>query len=785
MHSKKSRRWLKLLTATFGLTALVGVSFTLPSEAVSPTPTPYCSDGTCWVTFDYTGDYSVWTPPTGIDSLHFDVYGAQGGRAGGKGGHVSGNFSVIPASLYVYVGGAGSMGNGAFGGFNGGGTAGSGHADQGSGGGASDLRTSTIPGDRVVVAGGGGGTGGWIGGAGGAGGNTIASAGTKGATAGTAGGGGTQTAGGSLGLGVTTGNGTAGILGLGGTGGTGTVAGGGGGGGGFYGGGGGGSDNVSGGSDGAGGGGGSSFATLALTTDVAHQAGVRVGSGQVTLRYTFPPKVTGFQPTSSLVSTTGSATYELQFNQFVTGLTPWSFSMQGTAAGCYVTGVTGSGYNFSVSVSGCSQGTLKLILNPNSVLGASMGPTQSFAASSDIQFDSTPPTFTLESPASPISSSELTFVLSGQESFKQPTASAFALQGSGCEISNIQMVGSSSTGSAASGKAEITVSNCNSGANVYLSVNPNSIEDDFGNLGPVSSVAGRDVLVDYEAPQVTSITSVSLAADITEFTVQFSESVTELTEQSFNVSGSGCEVIKFDGSGQTYRVYLDGCLEAPTLTVKANAARDQAGNRGPNTDSGNQGQLNDQTPPSATLTELGRDDLSESPTFELRFDEQVSGLDLNSFSRNGTAKNCSFNLEPFEEGRVYHFVTNNCSAGSLRLVLLADAVADLHGNLGPSQNVESALIKIATAAEPQKTNSGTASMNELGDTAPVSFIPEQPSDNQNIPPFKGSPETPTETLPATKTAGSLLDLKSESWVAIAIALISLAIAKRPRGRRRA
>ena len=42
---------------------------------------------------------------------------------------------------------------------------GNGHGDQGSGGGASDLRTSTNLGDRVVVAGGGGGTGGWIGGA--------------------------------------------------------------------------------------------------------------------------------------------------------------------------------------------------------------------------------------------------------------------------------------------------------------------------------------------------------------------------------------------------------------------------------------------------------------------------------------------------------------------------------------------------------------------------------------------------------------------------------------------
>ena len=167
MHSKRFSRWLKLIAATFTLTALVSSGISLPSQAVSASPTPYCSDGTCWVTFDYTGDYAIWTPPSGISSLHFDVYGAQGGRSGGKGGSVSGDFAAIPASLFVYVGGVGSTGNSVSGGFNGGGTSGSGHADQGSGGGASDIRATTLLADRLVVAGGGGGTGGWIGGAGG------------------------------------------------------------------------------------------------------------------------------------------------------------------------------------------------------------------------------------------------------------------------------------------------------------------------------------------------------------------------------------------------------------------------------------------------------------------------------------------------------------------------------------------------------------------------------------------------------------------------------------------
>ena len=76
------------------------------------------------MTFDFSGDYYTWIPPQGINSLSFEVFGAQGGRSGGKGGMVSGEFRVIPIALQVYVGGAGGIGNTVAGGFNGGGTSG-------------------------------------------------------------------------------------------------------------------------------------------------------------------------------------------------------------------------------------------------------------------------------------------------------------------------------------------------------------------------------------------------------------------------------------------------------------------------------------------------------------------------------------------------------------------------------------------------------------------------------------------------------------------------------------
>jgi hypothetical protein len=766
MHSKKLSRWLKLVFATLGLTALVGTAISLPSQAVSPTPTPVCVDGTCWVTFDYTGDYSVWTPPAGINSLHFDVYGAQGGRSGGKGGAVSGDFAAIPSSLFVYVGGTGLSANSASGGFNGGGTSGNGHGDQGSGGGASDLRTSINLSDRVVVAGGGGGTGGWVGGVGGPGGLTVAIAGTRGATATTGGGGGTQLAGGAGGIGVTTGNGTAGSLGLGGVGGSGTIAGGGGGGGGFYGGGGGGSDNVSGGSDGAGGGGGSSFATMALTSNIIHQAGVRTGNGQVVIRYTFAPKVTAFTPTSGTTSTSGAAVFQIAFDQYVADLDPWDFAFAGTSSGCLVSSIYGDGYTFDVSVVGCATGSLKFSLRPYSVTGSTVGPVQEVFASSMVNVDSVPATLKLIPAASPTNSNILHFTLQSEEPIVTPTAGAFILTGSGCLISGITMTSTTS--------AQISIQNCNSGANVSLVLKRNEVRDLAGNTSPTNDLFAGDVLVDYEAPFVTSISNAPLG-DLIDYSVNFNEPVLDLSTTSFVLAGAGCQVSKLDGSGSSYHVYVSGCTASSGLTVKSLAAKDSAGNFGPATDQTNGSGSADSVPPGASLSELPRIDRALSPSFELRFDEVVSGLTINSLSRTGTARNCGFTLNEVTQGRVYRIDTAGCSAGSLKVTLLANSVLDIHGNVGPLMNVDSPQVNVnAPAPAIQPTTLRSIAGHAENALNPPTTVIRPPVQKSVVAKVQGP-----------SASASMEALKPESWVSIGIALLALIIAKRPRGRRRA
>lgn len=766
MYSKTLSRWLKLVFATLGLSALLGAGISLPSQAVSTTPTPYCSEGTCWVTFDYSGDYYTWVPPQGINSLSFEVFGAQGGRSGGKGGVVSGEFRVIPIALQVYVGGAGGLGNTVAGGFNGGGNSGSGHADAGSGGGASDLRTSTSLADRVVVAGGGGGTGGWIGGAGGAGGGLIATAGSKGSSAGTAGGGGTQLAGGSIGLGVSGGNGSLGAFGLGGNGGTGSIAGGGGGGGGFFGGGGGGSDSVSGGNDGAGGGGGSSYTSMALTSNVTHQSGARTGNGQIVLSYTFPPKATSFT-LNSAPTVSNRATYSITFDQYVFDLDPTDFVFGGSVFGCAIPAVYGNGYSFNFEVANCSPGTLELSLRPNSVVGSSFGPTSSVAANA-VKFDPVAPGFRFTTPLSPTNTASQTFYLIGDEAFQEPTSSAFTLSGQNCRITNITMNNPTT--------AVITVGDCAPETQVSISLRARALRDLIGNQGPQFEVGSNAVKLDRVIPAVTSIVVGETVPENLQYLVAFSEPVTGINMSSFEVSGEGCSLSKVEGLAASYQVWVSGCLGNSGMKVLPQVGRDSAGNLGPVEAFSFGDRPVDNTSPSAQIVEQGRANSSSMPSFSIEFNEPISGLTLDVFASRGSAKNCTFQLREVTAQVNYVLDAADCTPGTLQVTLLANSITDLAGNAGPEAAVNSPLVRLERVSENEEPSSpASTSSLEIPEGTPL-----VPTQNQ---PEAGVPKEPSRESQSWTQQLAIPAISSESWVAIAIAVLAVVLARRSSGRR--
>lgn len=681
--SSRLRGGLAVVTA---LAALASALVATPAQAVSVNPTAVCANGSCTITFEYTGDYYQWTVPAGIRTMWFDVYGAQGGRSGGLGGKISGQFTTIPTTLYVYVGGQGKTGSGLTGGFNGGGTSGTGHGDEGSGGGASDLRTSTLVTDRVVVAGGGGGTGGWVGGTGGAGGSTIAAAGTAGQ--GGAGGGATQLAGGSAGAGNSANSGTVGASATGGTGGNGSTAGGGGGGGGYFGGGGGGGDGIPSGLDGGGGGGGSSYASIASTSTISHSQGVKTGNGQVVLTYNYAPTVSTFAPASS-VSNATTATFNLSFNQNILGLDATDLTFTGTASGCTVSSITGSNASYVVTVANCSDGTVMLNLSADSIVGATYGPS-ALATSTTLTFDRKKPIFTISAPASPNNSTTLTFGVTADENVTGIAASSFTATGTGCAIGTV-------TGSAMS--YSVTLTGCSTTASAALTLKANIATDFAANTGPTAALTSSTVTVDRVIPAVTSITKgASSRNDLLVFELVMSEIVTGMasTGTDWVVSGTGCKITKLTGAGTSYSMWVTDCADGvkASISLKANSLTDSAGNTGPASDTlSPEVQIDDQLP-RVTIAADARASQIASPSFTLTYSEAVTGVTLDTFTWSGTAKNCKFALTEVTVGTVYRLATTTCGAGTLKIGVPAGSARDANGNVGPALPVESATVII-------------------------------------------------------------------------------------------
>ena len=159
--------------------ALVALVAAMAALLIAYNASPVHAAGTCTTTagtttctYGPTGSQDTFEVPLGVSTIHVVATGAPGaegfmGGTEGAGAQVSGDLTVTPGdTLYVNVGGTPTGGDcysfqvACIGGFNGGGSSFFG----GGGGGASDVRTVSRAeaeslGSRLIVAGGGGGSG--------------------------------------------------------------------------------------------------------------------------------------------------------------------------------------------------------------------------------------------------------------------------------------------------------------------------------------------------------------------------------------------------------------------------------------------------------------------------------------------------------------------------------------------------------------------------------------------------------------------------------------------------
>jgi hypothetical protein len=521
-----------------------------------PAQAEECPAGICELVFEYTGSGEYFTVPDDAKNISFEIRGAAGGR-GGMGGRVTGQFIDAPAGFWVFVGGAGITNAEAPGGYNGGGRAGGSRGNEGSGGGASDIRSGANINERIVVAGGGGGAGGYAGAAGGAGGNLVAENGGSGQ--GSGGGGGRENSGGSGGASNGGSSSQPGGFGVGGTGGSSWNAGGGGGGGGWFGGGGGGADDDSCCADAGGGGGGSSYANTSLVTNISHQAGVQNAAGQVIIRYEVPSKITRFTGTQQ-------SRDDVLISMEVEGsFTPKATDLEIRDAACVVgePGVNASTYVFRIT--GCVDSSFQAVLASE----AAALLVDEVTATLEIQLDLEGPEFAFVR----ISSIDEDYLIDFVGSEIHSGLSSEDIFVTGC--ASVVLV-----------NERLSLNDCEEG-DITVTLASKVVSDPMGNLGP-SEPAVLELTRDTIAP-----TSHWLAPEITEVEGKFDlvivlrheGSLIEDAAVEFLSNKISCLPVATSAKGEITFKY-EGCAAGSmSWTLPAFSLIDPAGNSGPASDS--------------------------------------------------------------------------------------------------------------------------------------------------------------------------------------------------------
>ena len=532
--------------------ALVLVALLLGNVPALPSHAEVCEGNYCSVTFDFTGDIVQFNVPVGVSSIDFEVLGASGGR-GGLGGKVTGTLTNLPEKLFIVVGSFGSVGSQAAGGYNGGGQAGGYRTNEGSGGGATDIRLDLGLDSRIVVAGGGGGAVGFSGAPGGAGGGLVAASGQSGQ--GSGGGGGTQSAGGAAGVSNGGTSASAGSFGAGGTGGNSTNAGGGGGGGGWYGGGGGGADDDNCCSDGGGGGGGSSYTDANYVLNEVHESGVQLGNGQVVFNYVKSLVITEFTGVQ-LDSETAQFGLGLSLN---TPLELTQFDLSGLS--CAATSLEPQGTNYVLTATDCLDGTQTLRVPPGAVDG--LQPLGEIVAS--VEFDATGPQFDWQ----PAVVDHLAATATIDYSIADAELSSQALVVTGCDL--VEVVA-----------GQILLTECTE-ETASVTLPALALSDSWGNASPQQD-AVQQIAFDFTVPIISfsNITTDEITAQHS-FELMFSEpSSLDVTRISANAA-TDCEFTVEAGPASALVAGNCGYGEI-SYTVLAGALTDDVGNIGPQSD---------------------------------------------------------------------------------------------------------------------------------------------------------------------------------------------------------
>ncbi|MFM8560630.1 MAG: Ig-like domain-containing protein [Solirubrobacterales bacterium] len=434
---------------------------------------------------------------------------------------------------------------------------------------------------------------------------------------------------------------------------------------------------------------------------------------------TGPGATWGTAPSSP--NNASSLTFPITFSDTVSGVASGDFSNLGTATGCSITPSAASGTLISVSVSGCSEGTVQLRLAANSVTDANGNPGPSTATDSGtVTIDRTAPTAAWSgTPATPTSSATQAWTLTFSESVSGVTSGDFTNAGTatGCTFTPSGSSGTTFT---------VTASGCGDGT-VAPRLAASAASDAAGNAAPASPADGGTVTVDRSGPVGTwgSAPSSPTNAGSLTFPISFNETASGIASGDFTNAGSatGCTFTPSAPSGTSISVVASGCSEGTVQPrLASGAVTDALGNTGPASAATATSVTVDRSAPTATWGSSPASPTNASSlTFPLSFGESASGIDSGDFTNAGTATGCAFTPSA-TGGTSIDVVASGCSEGTVQPRLASGGVTDAAGNTGPSSAATATSVTVDRTAPTVSWGSAPSSPNNAASlTFPVTF----------------------------------------------------------------
>jgi Bacterial Ig-like domain/Calx-beta domain/Right handed beta helix region len=407
-----------------------------------------------------------------------------------------------------------------------------------------------------------------------------------------------------------------------------------------------------------------------------------------------PPKVRINQAAGQADPTNGSSiVFAVQFNAPVTGFDPTDVSFTGsTVGGTLVPAVTGSGADYTVTVTGMAGdgNVVASVLANAGVDGSQSGSAASTSSDNSVRVDTTLPTVTINQAggqADPTNGSPVSFTVHFNEAVTGFTGADVSFVGSTVGGTPVATV----TGSGAD--YAVAVTGMTGDGTVVVGIPAGGAFDLAGNASLASTSLDATVRFDNIRPDVTVTRAVG-QSDPTQsspiaFDVHFSEAVTGFAGADVSFAGStvgGTLAANVTGSGTDYVVTVTGMTGQGevVVTVPAESAIDVAGNGNTVSMSADNSVRFDVVAPTVTIEQGSTqpDPATASPiTFDVHFSEPITDFTPADVSFAGGTVGGTLVANIAGSGADYTVtVTGMSGVGTVVASIPAGRVADAAGN---------------------------------------------------------------------------------------------------------